>query len=131
MPFGLKGETGHCRPSAIPSVPVGTPNSTLLRVQETAWPCSLQGRGHTMLCGYLPGGHGLLAKGNELLQSVPWGLSLPWENCVFWGQKSKAPPGASGADEGLPKSVIQESPTSGAPTTSEAERARGQVHTGL
>ena len=84
-----------------------------------------------MLCGYLPSGHGLLAKGKELLQSVPWGLSLLWENCVFWGQKSKAPLGASGADEGLPKSVSQESPTSGAPTTSEAKRARGQVHTGL
>ena len=50
---------------------------------------------------------------------------------MFWGQKSKAPLGASGADEGLPKSVSQESPTSGAPTTSEAKRAHGQVHTGL
>lgn len=47
------------------------------------------------------------------------------------GSKSKAPTEAPGADEGLPKSASQETPTPGAPTTSEAERARGQVHTGL
>ena len=57
-------------------------------------------------------------------------LSTLGKLCVL-RSKSKAPTGDCGADEGLPKSASQKTLTPGTPTTSEAERARGQVYTGL
>ena len=58
-------------------------------------------------------------------------LSTLGKLCVL-GSKSKAPTQVPGAEEGgLSKSARWETLTPGAPTISEAEKAHGQVHTGL
>lgn len=110
MPFGSKGETGHCRPSAVPRyckipeqhAPPG-PRDCLALLAPRSWAhCSV----------WAPSWWSRLAGKRHCYCSwCSWGPLSTLKIVYSGGSKSKTPTREIWADEGLPKSASQETPT--------------------